>query len=240
MQHARCGNGYAQGVVHKRPAKVLVHDPHGPFRNVEHLGQLFKIARRQQDARRFDGDVRAAAHGDRAVGACERGCVVHTVADHADGAPLRLEASDHIRLFRRQDIGLDIFYPRLRGDIPRRLLVIAGDEPHLSAACLEFFDDLPRLGLYDIGDADKPHERTVAGCADLGTRAVGQSLRVNAVLFEKPPAAADERFAVYRAFNALTCDRFKVRRRVWHKVDECIFCAGDHRLGDRVVGHGLG
>ena len=120
------------------------------------------------------------------------------------------------------------------------MLVIAGDEPHLPAACLEPLDNFPSLGLYDIGDPDKPHEHAVIRCADLGARAVGQARRIHAVLGEKPPAAADERFAVYRAFNALTCDRFKVRRRVWHKVDECIFCADDHRLGDRVVGHGLG
>lgn len=89
VQHAERRDRDADEVIKQRPRQVLADGADGRARDVKQLRQLLEVAGRQQDARRLDGDVRPAAHGDRAVRHGERRRVVDAVADHADRLALR-------------------------------------------------------------------------------------------------------------------------------------------------------
>ena len=124
----------------RRPIEVLEHLAVAGVGEPDDTEHAARIAGRQHNARRFDGDVGACADRESDVGAGECGGVVHAVADHGDGEATSLQLDHGLVLVFGEHLGEDLVDAELRGDGVGDLAGIAGDHHDADAESLEVLD----------------------------------------------------------------------------------------------------
>jgi hypothetical protein len=92
-----------------------------------------RIVRSENDIRRFDGHVGAGTDRNTDVGSSQRGCVVHSIANHRDRHTASLQLRDFGIFVFGQDLCHDFVDAELASDAFGDLLCVSRDE-HDAAA----------------------------------------------------------------------------------------------------------
>lgn len=134
VQNAPYGQENGHKVQGHGKGHVAPDGPHHPLGQPEQVGQLLNVVAYQGDVRRVHGDVAAhPAHGDAHMGLLQGRGVVDPVPDHADRLPRLLAVVDVAELILRQAAGADGLDAQLPGDVPRRVLVVPGEQHRFRA-----------------------------------------------------------------------------------------------------------
>src|ERR1700674_1882508 len=123
-------DGDADGVIEKSKREILFDVADGGAAQLASPHDSAQVTLHKRDARTFDRDIRACAHGNADVGSGERGGVVNAVARHSHDVALLAKLLDNFDFLLRLDFRLDFFDLELTRDQHRCFSSVAGEHDH--------------------------------------------------------------------------------------------------------------
>ena len=167
----------ADDVVNERPEQVLFDVAQRRPRKRDGRRHVGKVAFHEYDVGRFDGDVGTGADSDAHIRACERGRIVHAVADHGNRS-LFLQVADDFFFSLRQHacdylVGADAL---LNG--PCRAVVVAREHDRANPHAGKLGESSGASRLRFVGQGDHSGKGSVNGEVEHGFTLVGKTFRL--------------------------------------------------------------
>ncbi len=160
--------GNAQTIEQKGEGDILHHLRVAAAADVASNGKGAQTVRQDNDVRRLDRNIRAAAHRDSDIGLHQSGGIVDAIADHRHSSMGRLKLSHDRGLVLRQHFSVHLVYADFQADALCCALVVAGDEDRFQPRFAQRGDCGDRIRPKCIAQGDNAQRAPVPRNGDHG------------------------------------------------------------------------